>query len=123
MSWDGSKKENKKGSGLVGYQKDLVSQAHKKKTTKKTNWEDFHSVYDFRKTKLHKNTAIGELYKLSKLGILLLHCYTETHIANLTQMRTTIRTWETSREKQRQADSSGEPEPTSTVIPIQLLMS
>lgn len=61
--------------------KDLLSHAkelffpHGK--SKKGNWEEFtHNVYDFKESELDDHTNVGELYTVSKFGILRFYLYT-----------------------------------------------
>lgn len=45
--------------------------------SKKGNWEDFiHNVYDFKECELDDHTDVGELYTLSKFGILRFYLHT-----------------------------------------------
>ncbi|XP_039663394.1 uncharacterized protein LOC120563341 [Perca fluviatilis] len=55
--------------------KDLMSHAKElffpHGESKKGKWEDFmHNIYDFKETELDETTTVGELYTMSKFGIL-----------------------------------------------------
>lgn len=65
--------------------KDLMSHAKElffpHGESKKGKWEEFtHSIYDFKESELEDSVTVGELYTLSKFGILRFYLHTMWHI-------------------------------------------
>ena len=88
--------------------------------SKKGKWEDFsHNVFDFKESELDERTTVGELYTLSKFGILRFYLSTKcfTDISD-TDENNIQRDGDTTGEQQRETDSDGYQEKPASIVSL-----